>query len=239
MSSITTQFPIVNRALGALERISTRIRRDFYEIPHLKSPANRLKFAETSAKFVLNIVSESLNEDLVLQDIDADKKHWLINPISGKINLFHGIPSFCVTLSWCDMGVPKVTVIYDPIQHEMFWATSGFGLFINQRKIYPVRQSGLSHSLIHTKTHIPGVSTLWTGSTHLAAAYLSAGKLDACIQDKCNFDPALQLMIEESGAKCFELESKPNHSLVFAEEDLANRLADHLQLKIIHHTLKR
>jgi myo-inositol-1(or 4)-monophosphatase len=67
---------------------------------------------------------------------------WIIDPMDGTTNYFHGFPCFCVSIALEVEGETKLGVVYDPIRNELFHAEKGKGVFLNR---HPIRVSRTEH----------------------------------------------------------------------------------------------
>ncbi len=127
---------------------------------------------------------------------------WLIDPLDGTADFAGGLPIFAVVLTLVDAGDPTVAflnVTYDPIRHEMFYAVSGGGAFLDGRSIRVARGDDLAGALVHL--HFSNQQKIWAasmeltrritavapharniGSSALAQAYVAAGRLDGHVK---------------------------------------------------------
>lgn len=56
---------------------------------------------------------------------------WIIDPIDGTVNYFHGHPTWAISIGVADStGVPVVGVVHAPALGETFVAASGHGAFL-------------------------------------------------------------------------------------------------------------
>jgi fructose-1,6-bisphosphatase/inositol monophosphatase family enzyme len=75
---------------------------------------------------------------------------WIIDPLDGTVNFWHGLPFFCVSIACYRSGgptaqeggtraglpgVPVVGVVFLPFSQELFVGTPGRGAFLNGRPI--------------------------------------------------------------------------------------------------------
>jgi fructose-1,6-bisphosphatase/inositol monophosphatase family enzyme len=75
---------------------------------------------------------------------------WVVDPLDGTVNFFHGLPFFCVSVACYRNdgtqmnglpGEPAVGVVFLPFSRELFIGLPGRGAFLNGR---PIRVSGLA-----------------------------------------------------------------------------------------------
>lgn len=75
---------------------------------------------------------------------------WIIDPIDGTTNFAHGFPIYCVSIALWENGKPKVAVIKEVGNGEVFWAVEGEGAFLDEEQIYISKQKDFSQTLIGT-----------------------------------------------------------------------------------------
>lgn len=62
---------------------------------------------------------------------------WVIDPIDGTKAFIRGEPEFCISVALVEAGRPVVAVIFNPSTDELFSATRGGGLHLNEKPISP------------------------------------------------------------------------------------------------------
>lgn len=60
---------------------------------------------------------------------------WVIDPIDGTVNFAHNIPTYGIQCCLFVGSEPKLSVIYLPMQQEMYTAVAGQGCFLNGKKV--------------------------------------------------------------------------------------------------------
>lgn len=88
-----------------------------------------------------------------------DDPLWIIDPLDGSLNFFHGIPSFSISIGYRARGVYRVGVVYDPCRDELFQAVLNEGAYLNGQPIYADKFSDGMDAL-----HAAMVGTDWKGS---------------------------------------------------------------------------
>jgi myo-inositol-1(or 4)-monophosphatase len=194
---------------------------------------------EIHYKGEINLVTEAdkLSEDLIIETIkrnfpdhgilseespaitSAGKLRWIIDPLDGTTNYYHGYPVFCVSIALENEGTIVLGVIYDPMREEMFVAVRGGGLYLNEKKLRVSDVSDLSRSLLVTgfpydireskdnnlnffnAMAINVQAIRRAGAAALDLAYLAAGRFDGFWELKLKpWDTAAGcLMVEEAG----------------------------------------
>lgn len=73
---------------------------------------------------------------------------WVIDPIDGTTNFVYGLALSCVSIGFCEGGVPVVGVVYDPYSDELFVAAQGEGAYLNGRRIQVDNAEKLSEAMV-------------------------------------------------------------------------------------------
>lgn len=150
----------------------------------------------------------------------GDDYLWIIDPIDGTRNFFHGFPQFCVSMALQIKGKLEHAVIYDPYRQEIFAASRGAGAHVNSRRIRVSKRANLNECLLGSgfpfrhsdaekalyfeivKTFMPHCGDFRrAGSAALDLAYVAAGRLDGFFELSLKpWDMAAgALMIKEAG----------------------------------------
>jgi myo-inositol-1(or 4)-monophosphatase len=75
---------------------------------------------------------------------------WIIDPLDGTTNFLHNFPAYCVSIALQIEGTICVGVIFNPVNHELFYATKNGGAFCNDHRIQCSQKSSLDHALLAT-----------------------------------------------------------------------------------------
>lgn len=157
-------------------------------------------------------------EESGTQNPDADAV-WIIDPLDGTTNFLHGFPFYSVSIALRIKNRIEHGVVYDPIRHECFSASRGYGAQLNDRRIRVSKETKLASALLGTgfpsrkpdlaKRYLPSFQALFdkcggmrrTGSAALDLAYVAAGRLDGFWQFGLRpWDiAAASLLIQEAG----------------------------------------
>ena len=206
----------INVMVKACRKASKTIIRDFGEIENLqvslKGPGD---FVTNCDKKVEKILIEELlkarpNYSILSEEtgkISNDESFkWIIDPIDGTANFFHGIPHFAISVGLERNKEIICGIIYDPIKDEMFSAEKGNGAYINNQRMRVSSRSQLEECIIFTggpkhdlkdkelalkeynnfslKVFVP-IRKL--GSASLDMAYVAAGRCDGFWQRNLNY----------------------------------------------------
>ena len=154
-----------------------------------------LRLIESESSFP--IVSE---ERGVGVGFSVDFEHWVVDPLDGTLNYGRQIPLTCVSIALWRGQVPRVGVVYDFENDELFAGEVGVGATCNG---LPIRVSNVTDtSKAVVATGFPsgrdyGDAALLSfcrkvqefkkvrllGSAALSLAWLAAGRLDAYTED--------------------------------------------------------
>jgi myo-inositol-1(or 4)-monophosphatase len=148
------------------------------------------------------------------------QREWVVDPIDGTVNLFHGIPHYAVSIACRLDGQTLAGAIYDPNRDEMFSVHRGGGSTCNGVKIQVSPRKLLEESILALgfskgKKTIEKCLELYQyygdkvrklramGSAALDLAYVASGRLDAYVEQGVSiWDVAAGvLMVEEAGGK--------------------------------------
>jgi myo-inositol-1(or 4)-monophosphatase len=92
-----------------------------------------------------SIISEEAGES-----INDNEYVWIIDPLDGTNNYFHGYPVFAVSIALRKGNEPLIGVVHMPYVGELFWAAKGMGAYINDEKINISSTDTLSGALLAT-----------------------------------------------------------------------------------------
>ncbi|WP_308446431.1 inositol monophosphatase family protein [Chitinimonas sp. BJYL2] len=146
---------------------------------------------------------------------------WVIDPIDGTTNFFHGLPYFAISIALMEAGRPRLALVYNPVSDECFTAARGQGAHLNGQRL-PLKQ--------HVPTMpeaIAGVEVKWLGgklplrlatlppfgsqrnfgASTLDWCYLAAGRFDLYVHggQKLWDYAAGCLILEEAGGRMTSL----------------------------------
>jgi len=75
---------------------------------------------------------------------------WVIDPLDGTTNYFHGYPCFCVSIGLELKGEVILGVVYNPVLEELFHAEKGEGAYLNGNRISVSQEGQLERSFLST-----------------------------------------------------------------------------------------
>lgn len=92
-----------------------------------------------------SIISEEAGESL-----NDNEYVWIIDPLDGTNNYFHGYPVFAVSIALRQGNEALLGVVHLPYAGEMFWAAKDMGAYINDEKIRVSSVDSLKVALLAT-----------------------------------------------------------------------------------------
>ncbi len=184
--------------------------RDFNEVEHLqvskKGPADFVSNADHRAE---EIIYDQLSKarpgyGFLMEErgevAGTDKSNrFIVDPLDGTLNFLHGQPHFAVSIALEREGKLFCGVVYDVAKNEIFWAETGRGAWLEQRKLRVSARRRLAESVVATGTPWHGKAEeahqmFWGelaamtpacagirryGSAALDLAYVAAARFDA------------------------------------------------------------
>ncbi len=146
---------------------------------------------------------------------------WVIDPLDGTSNYLRGFPHWCVSIALCEGPEPIHAVIFDPLRNELFTASRGSGMQVNERRIRVSERKELAGAMLSTGfpprerkragAQLKCVGDLLataedvrrTGSAALDLAYVACGRTDAYFESGVQpWDIAAGiLMVREAGGR--------------------------------------
>ncbi len=150
---------------------------------------------------------------------------WIIDPLDGTKNFIHGYPQFCISIGIMQNNRIEHGVIFDPLKGELFTASRGRGVQLNNRRLRVSSTAHLGKALLGSTIQSQELATLTkffdlfkslypacsgvrnAGSSALDLAYVAAGRLDGCFQYGVKIwdMSAGSLMVREAGGLITDL----------------------------------
>ena len=254
----------INVMVKACRKAAKTLIRDFGEIENLqvslKGPGD---FVSASDKKVEKIIIDELqkarpNYSILSEEIgkisNDESFKWIIDPIDGTSNFFHGIPHFAISVGLEHNEEIVCGIIYDPIKDEMFVAEKGNGAYLNNQLIRVSSRSKLKDCIIFTggpkhdskdrelalkeynnfssKVLIP---IRKMGSASLDMAYVAAGRCDGFWQRNLNYwDIAAGIiLVKESGGFVTDFKGEneyiQNKTILVTNSKISNEMIEVLK----------
>ncbi|MCH2457736.1 MAG: inositol monophosphatase [Henriciella sp.] len=138
--------PVGTVMIAAARAAGRSLARDFGEVENLqvskKGPADFVSNADHRAE---QIIYDSLTkarpgygflmeERGVVEGSDKSNR-FIVDPLDGTLNFLHGQPHYAVSIGLEREGKLLAGVVYDVAKNEIFWAETGRGAWLDQRKL--------------------------------------------------------------------------------------------------------
>lgn len=198
--------PLLNIAISAARQAGDIIVRHLEQLDRIKITAknNEESFCEVDIKAeqaIINSIHKAypdhgiIAEESGMQNADAESV-WIIDPLDGTNNYLHGFPFYAVSIALRVKNRIEHAVVYDPLRHECFSASRGYGARLNDRRLRVSKQTQLSAAMLgtafpmrntkRTQRYLPAIEALSgkcagvrsTGSAALNLAYVASGRLE-------------------------------------------------------------
>lgn len=75
---------------------------------------------------------------------------WIIDPLDGTTNFFHGFPQFCISIALELDNEIVLAVVNNPISNDLYYSTKGNGSYKNNKRICVSKTNILKQALIGT-----------------------------------------------------------------------------------------
>lgn len=152
-------------------------------------------------QIIINTIHDSYPDHAILGEesgkIGEHEYLWIIDPIDGTTNFFHGYPHFSTNIAIKYKNKIEHGLTYDHLRQELFTASRGAGAYLNNKRIRVSKHETIAAALIGTgyvakkiellPTYLKTLETLLpqtagmrrSGSSALDLAYVASGRLDA------------------------------------------------------------
>jgi myo-inositol-1(or 4)-monophosphatase len=149
---------------------------------------------------IINIIHEAYPDHAILGEEGGKSGKsdytWIVDPIDGTTNFFHGHPHFCISIGVKFKDTLEHGLIYDPLRQELFTATRGTGAYLNDRRIRVAQRKQFAGSIIASGFGNKSIKdigeylkilaailpqaggTRRSGSAALDFAYVACGRID-------------------------------------------------------------
>ena len=153
-----------------------------------------------SEKIIINMIRARFPDHSILSEergrIDAGSEYrWIIDPLDGTTNFAHAFPFFSVSIALERSGSVILGAVYDPMRDELFFAESGKGAYLNNKRIKVSAVNKLSASFLATgfsygrirkdknvvnfrKFLLRAMAIRRAGSAALDLSYVACGRFD-------------------------------------------------------------
>ncbi|NYT04599.1 MAG: inositol monophosphatase [Candidatus Methanofastidiosa archaeon] len=194
-----------------------------------------------------------LCEECGLSGNNESEYKWLVDALDGTINFSRCVPLFSVSIALLKNDIPILSVIYNPITEDFYFAEKGKGAYLNDKKIFISNKIDLNNSLVVTDLtkdrnfHEEFFKTIssfskdvlgirLTQSTSINMAFVAEGRYDIFIKNKINYHDAVAglLICEESGGIAIDFLgnsiSKYSKGIIVSNSELIKKILDKIQI---------
>ncbi len=183
---------------------------------------------------------------------DSEYK-WLVDALDGTINFSRCVPLFSVSIALLKKDIPMISVIYNPITEDFYYAEKGKGAYLNNKRLHISKNSSLKESIIVTdltkdrefhdeffnmllslSKDVLGIRL--TQSTSLNLAFVAEGRYDIFIKNKINYYDGIAgtLICEEAGGTAIDFSgnriSKSSQEIIVSNNLLNERILEKIKL---------
>ncbi|KCZ85113.1 MULTISPECIES: inositol monophosphatase family protein [Hyphomonas] len=161
--------PVGSVMIAAARAAGRSLARDFGEVENLqvskKGPADFVSNADHRAEEIIftHLTKARPGYGFVMEERGivegTDKSNrFIVDPLDGTLNFLHGQPHFAVSIALERDGELLTGVVFDVAKNEIFWAETGRGAWLDNRKLRVAARRNLNESVIATGTPWHGKS---------------------------------------------------------------------------------
>jgi len=224
------EINIAEKAAFKAGGVLLRLQKQVHSLHVVKKKENDFaSIADKAAEeAIIEVISKAHPEHAILGEEgglvgNQDADHiWIVDPLDGTTNFLHGIPHYCVSIALEIKGVIEHALIHDPVRDETFYASRGYGAYLNETRLRLDFYAKLGESVIATgfpfrkrevfnrymlqfKSIFKSVGDIRrAGSAALDLAYVAAGRVDGFWEmglEKWDM-AAGALIVSEAGGDC-------------------------------------
>jgi myo-inositol-1(or 4)-monophosphatase len=162
--------------------------------------------------------------------IIGEKYDWIIDPLDGTTNFIHGLPTYAISIALQCEGELILGVVYEINRDECFSAWKNGGAYLNDKRIWVSKASGIENTLLATgfpyyefgrldaylavlkelMQRCHGVRRI--GSAAIDLAYVACGRFDGYFEFNLNsYDVAAGIvLVREAGGQIFDFSGGNN-----------------------------
>ncbi len=208
-----------------------------------------------SEKKAIEIISQKFPEHSFLCEEcgfsgneDAEYK-WLVDALDGTINFSRCVPLFSFSIALLKNEIPILSVIYNPITEDLYYAEKGKGAYLNEKKLFISKNINLKDSIIVSdltkdrnfheeffkmmqslSKEVLGIRL--TQSTSINLAFVAEGRYDIFIKNIIKYYDAIAgaLICEEAGGTIVDFSgnriSKSSKGIIVSNSALTNKILE-------------
>lgn len=161
--------PVGTVMIAAARAAGRSLARDFGEVENLqvsrKGPADFVSNADLRAEEIIYAhLTKSrpgygfvMEERGIVEGTDKSNR-FIVDPLDGTLNFLHGQPHYAVSIGLERDGKMLAGVVFDVAKNEIFWAETGRGAWLEQRKLRVAARRKMGEAVIATGTPYMGKS---------------------------------------------------------------------------------
>ncbi|MEM9225896.1 MAG: inositol monophosphatase family protein [Pseudomonadota bacterium] len=152
-----------NVIIEAARKAGRSLARDFGEVEYLqvskKGPGDFVSNADHRAE---EIIFEHLSKARPGYGFEMEERglvagsdktnRFIVDPLDGTLNFLHGQPHYAVSIALEREGQLFCGVVYDVPRNEIFWAETGRGAWLGQRKLRVAARTQMDAAVFATGT---------------------------------------------------------------------------------------
>lgn len=200
---------LMEAAIGAARAAGARQREavgGFLAVTDVQDHDIKLELDSECQRLITRMLDARFPDISVLGEEEGGSPHgatewqWIVDPVDGTVNLFYGVPHFCVAIALQHRLETVLAVTYDPIRDELFTAQKGSQTLLNGRPVSVSRRERLRDALVATgfakakELVVAGIERVryfglnarkvrMNGCAALDLAYVACGRFDAYIEE--------------------------------------------------------
>ncbi|MDY1591384.1 MAG: inositol monophosphatase family protein [Methanofastidiosum sp.] len=208
-----------------------------------------------SEKKAVEIISQKfpdhsfLCEECGFSGNESSEYKWLVDALDGTINFSRCIPLFSFSIALLKNEIPILSVIYNPITEDFYYAETGKGAYLNEKKLLISKNISLKDSIIVSdlakdrnfheeffkmmkslSKEVLGIRL--TQSTSINLAFVAEGRYDIFIKNIIKYYDAIAgvLICEEAGGTVVDFSgnriSKSSKGIIVSNSVLTNKILE-------------
>ena len=155
--------PVGTVMIAAARAAGRSLARDFGEVENLqvskKGPADFVSNADHRAEEIIySALAKArpgygfvMEERGIVEGTDKSNR-FIVDPLDGTLNFLHGQPHYAVSIALEREGKLLTGVVYDVAKNEIFWAETGRGAWLENRKLRVAARTRLNEAVVATGT---------------------------------------------------------------------------------------
>jgi myo-inositol-1(or 4)-monophosphatase len=180
---------ILNIAIRAARQAGAHLLRERVRMDAIIGGKDLTTLQGQAETMITEVIAKAYPEhgiNAVHSGLEAENKDtvWHLDIVNGLQNFARNIPHYAIVMLIEDKGMPKYTLVFDPMTDEIFTAYKGGGVQCNEYRLRVSNTADLENVIIASAQSQnalmdAGIEVYNQGSPILALAYVAAGRIDA------------------------------------------------------------